>query len=128
MNKKKIRPHIITADTTHSVEEMFQNEVLRPVLKLQNQLLLHLFQQYLHKQKTPFARWTEAKQLEFIRQSIQRDQRFATLLLGTIIGHFTIEEWKIYQNHEADLRRRIRSLIIQRLQSQCAHFMTIKGQ
>ena len=40
--------------TQSSNEETFQNQVLRPILKLQNDLFLAVFENYIHKNKKDF--------------------------------------------------------------------------
>jgi hypothetical protein len=116
---KVLRPAIPVVNNQETrPQEVFQNTTLRPVLKLQNELLLSLFKHYAHKRKDVFFQMNAPKQLEYIDHSIRTDQKFKNLLLGTVIGHFTLAEWEIYQQYEPELRRRITDLIIQRLQSQ----------
>lgn len=116
---KALRPAIPVVNNQETrPEEIFQNNTLRPVLKLQNELLLTIFKQYAHKRKGVFFTLNPPKQLEYIDHSIRTDQKFKNLMLGTIIGHFTLQEWEEYLQHESELRRRITDLIIQRLQSQ----------
>jgi hypothetical protein len=43
-----------TISSQSSAEEFFQNETLRPVLKLQNDILLGVFSNYIAKSKTDF--------------------------------------------------------------------------
>lgn len=110
-------PHIIEENAT-SIAEQFQNNSLRPILKLQNQLLLNFFKQYIQKRKGVFYQLTSEKQQAYIQQSIQKDLALRNFLIGSICGFFTIEEWQIYQDHEGELRKRLLQLIITRLQSQ----------
>ncbi len=112
-----IRPTISTA-TTLSEEEQFQNITLRPILKFQNELILSLFENYIEKRKNVFHQLSLSKKENYIKDSLQKDTQLRQLLLGVVIGHFTLEEWKTYQNKESQLKKRIISLLIQRLQSQ----------
>ncbi len=107
----------LTADAEHSPGH-FLHATLRPVCKLQNELLLHLFRQYIHKTKDTFRQLSPAKRLEFIAHSIRRDQRFRSLLFGIVIGHFTEAEWRIFAAQEQELSRRLSELLIQRLSDQ----------
>ena len=52
----RIRPQIKKTQqfSTTSTEERFQNETLRPILKLQNPLLLAVFHNYIEKRKGVF--------------------------------------------------------------------------
>lgn len=96
----------------------FQNATLRPILKLQNGLLLQIFKHYLQKSKGSFFQLAPPKQLDFIANSIRSDLRFRNMLTGIIIGHFTEQEWEVFATHEQELTRRIADLLIQRLSDQ----------
>lgn len=96
----------------------FQNATLRPILKLQNAILLQIFKHYLQKTKGSFFQLPPPRQLEFISNSIRSDLRFRNMLTGTIIGHFTEKEWEVFAANEQELTRRIADLLIQRLSDQ----------
>ena len=57
----RIRPQIkkIQQFPTTSPDERFQNETIRPILKLQNPLLLVVFQHYIEKRKGVFYELVE---------------------------------------------------------------------
>ncbi len=101
----------------------FQNATLRPILKLQNALLLLIFRQYLQKSKGRFFQLTRRGQLEFIANSIRSDLRLRNLLTGVVIGHFTEAEWAVFATQEQELSRRIANLLIQRLSDQVEQFL-----
>lgn len=117
-NKTSIRPAIVTEKAAESVAEQFQNEVLRPILKLQNELLLAIVRHFLQERKVKFAGMSKQARLDWIAHSLRHDNRMRGLLLGTIIGHFTMEEWQIYQENEAEMRRRITEMMTKRVQDQ----------
>ncbi|MCC6727653.1 MAG: glyoxalase [Saprospiraceae bacterium] len=96
----------------------FQNATLRPILKLQNELLLQMFRHYLQKTKGSFFLLSAPKQLEFIANSIRSDLRFRNLLTGVVVGHFTETEMAVFIEQEQELSRRIADLLIQRLSDQ----------
>jgi len=96
----------------------FQNVTLRPILKLQNGLLMQIFKHYLQKTKGSFFQLSPPKQLEFIANSIRSDLRFRNMLTGIVIGHFTEKEWEVFATQEQELTRRIADLLIQRLSDQ----------
>ena len=110
-------PQLVDANATKSAEK-FQNSTLRPILKFQNDLLILLFRQYAFKRKNIFYNLSLNDKLNYIKSSIQKDQRFKNLLIGCIIGHFNAQEWKAFAAEENELTRRITTLIIQRLQHQ----------
>jgi hypothetical protein len=111
-----------TISSQSSAEEFFQNETLRPVLKLQNDLLLAVFSNYIVKSKTDFYHFTTDKKLQFIENSIQRDIKFRNSLKGMIIGLFTEDEFSRYIQNSSSLNKRMMAILIERLKSQVQLF------
>ncbi|MDG1685698.1 MAG: glyoxalase [Flavobacteriaceae bacterium] len=116
----RIRPQIKKHQTfeTMSDEERFQNCTLRPILKLQNPLLLASFVNYAIKHKGVFFDIPTDKQLAYIENALHKDQKFRNALKGMIIGQFTVEEYSIYTQNSSQLNKRMMSLVITRLQDQ----------
>ncbi|MCF8248247.1 MAG: hypothetical protein K9J37_23640 [Saprospiraceae bacterium] len=115
-----LRPDI-TANIEENPENSpghFQNATLRPILKVQNELLLQIFKHYLQKSKGSFFQLPAPKQLEFIGNSIRSDLRFRNMLTGTIIGHFTEQEWEVFAPQEQEITRRIADMLIKRFSDQ----------
>ncbi len=113
-----MRPIISTENTESSPYEQFQNQILRPILKQQNELLLSIYASYIQKRKDIFHTLKLPKKLIYIEESIRKDLRFKSFLQGIAVGHFSKEEYATYMEHEAELSRRLTDLIIQRVQSQ----------
>ena len=101
-----------------SKEELFQNEVLRPILKLQNDLFVASFINHLTKNKIDFNTYSIDKKLMIIENSIQKDIKFRNALKGMIIGLFTTEEYSIYIKNSSSLNKRMMGMLIERLKSQ----------
>ncbi len=99
-------------------EERFQNETLRPILKVQNDLFLAVFKNYLVKQKIDFISLSPEKKMMCIDQAIQRDIKFRNILKGIVIGFFTLEEFETYIQNSSNLNKRMMNLLIERLKSQ----------
>jgi len=116
---KEIRPSLplVIDEQNISKAERFQNLTLRPICKFQHELLKEIYLDYLVKRKGTFYKLDEKKKQEFIRHSVEKDLRFRSMLIGLIVGHFTSEEYKTYQEDEPELRKRLTNLITQRLQS-----------
>ena len=57
-------------------EEYFQNNTLRPILKLQNDLLIEVFKNYAVKQKNTFFELSPDKKEKYIENVIQKDIKF----------------------------------------------------
>ncbi|MBK8191875.1 MAG: hypothetical protein IPK76_01150 [Lewinellaceae bacterium] len=81
-------------------------------------MLIHLFQTHIRKRKNAYFQMSEPARLEWIADAVRSDQRFRNLLVGTIIGHFTVDELRTFEDNEAECLRRLVNLIIQRLQSE----------
>lgn len=113
-----IRPEISTEPNTESAAEQFQNETLRPILKMQNELLVEMYRHFLVKRKVKFSGMSIPQRSQWIADSVRKDNRLRGLLLGMIIGQFTEAELAQFIKLENELRRRITNLITQRLQSQ----------
>ncbi len=105
-----------------SAEEMFQNQTLRPILKLQNDLLITVFKNYITKSKTDFNQFSTDKKLKFIENSIQKDIKFRNLFKGIIIALFTDNEYQNYAPIASALNKRMMSMLIERLKSQVQLF------
>jgi len=116
----RIRPEIKKTQTFESmgIEERFQNETLRPILKLQNPLLIEVFQNYIQKRKGMFYELSVEKKFDYIESSLIKDQKFRNSVKGMLIGHFTVAEYKVYQQQSSSLNKRMMHLVIERLKDQ----------
>jgi hypothetical protein len=119
-----LRPSISSIQTDRIVnkEELFQNEILRPILKFQNDLLLEMYTVHINKHQHLFYSLTIPQRLSFIKESFQKDQLLKNLFLGVILGLMTQEEYQTYCTHEKELKRRLSAMLIQRLQDQVGKF------
>lgn len=119
-----IRPsldHIKNTDDPAS-EAYFQNEVLRPILKFQNDLFVQVLKNYFLKHKNTFYSLSLEKRLLYIENALQKDIKFRNVLKGIIIGQFTLEEYHSYRSKSAALNKRMMQMLIQRYQSQIQLF------
>ncbi len=115
-----IRPNIDTIDKSLKTKdvEAFQNNVLRPILKFQNDLLLQIFIDYTNQYKGGFFKLSDHEKLSYIQQALSTNQRLRSLILGTIVGLFAVEDFGYYKLNSSALNKRIITMTIQRLQSQ----------
>lgn len=121
----QMRPHIekIKSFENMSRQEVFQNKTLRPILKLQNQLLLEIFSDYIITRKGTFYNLNNLNRLDYIEKNITKDQKFQNSIKGIIIGHFTIDEYQIYNQDISSINKRIINLAIDRLKDQVEYFI-----
>jgi len=117
INLNHIRPIIPSAliYDTMSDDERFQNTTLRPVIKLQNELLIEVFKNYVYKHKNVFYELSLSKQLDYIENAIHKDMKFRNSLKGMVIGQFTIEEYAIYIKNSSALNKRMMDLVKERI-------------
>ncbi|MFH7015799.1 glyoxalase [Flavobacterium sp. FlaQc-47] len=111
-----------TVNAQSSSEELFQNQTIRPILKLQNDLFIAVFINYVNKNKADFYSYTVEKKIQTIENSIQKDIKFRNSLKGIIMGLFTIEEYDIYIQNSSSLNKRMMNLLVERLRSQVQLF------
>jgi hypothetical protein len=120
----KIRPELANAKITETMsdEEHFQNQTLRPIIKLQNMLLLSVFQNYIVKRKNSFYELNLEKRMTYITHAIQKDLKLRNSVKGMIVGHFTIEEYDNYIKNSSAINKRIMNMVIKRIQDQIQYF------
>lgn len=115
-----IRPSISESHFNNQMgfDEHFQNKTLRPVLKLQNYLLVEAFKNYANKHKGVFYDLSLEKKLQYIERAIQKDIKFRNSLKGMIIGQFTVEEYRDYITNSSALNKRMMHMVVERLKDQ----------
>ena len=99
-------------------QEDFQNSVLRPILKFQNELIIAVFQSYVATHKGHFATLSIDKKIAFIDNSMSKEVVLKNTLKGMIIGLFTSDEFLIYSNNSSHYNKRIMSMLSERIKSQ----------
>lgn len=115
----ELRPTIVSAKVTTgmSSDEIFQNTTLRPVIKLQNDLLLAAFKNYASKHKNVFYDLSIDKRLDYIENAIHKDMKFRNSLKGMVIGQFTLPEYERYIQNSSALNKRMMDLVKERIKS-----------
>lgn len=101
-----------------SKEEIFQNKTIRPILKLQNDLFIESFINYINKSKSDFYAFSTEKKMTFIDNAIHKDIKFRNALKGMVISMFTLEEFREYILDSSSLNKRMMNLLIERLKDQ----------
>ncbi|MDX1542311.1 MAG: glyoxalase [Christiangramia sp.] len=119
INLMELRPEIPSARITENMssDERFQNETLRPVAKLQDDLLVAAFRNYITKHKNAFYDLNLEKRLLYIENAIQKDIKFRNSLKGMIIGQFTLNEYETYIQNSSALNKRMMNIVKERLQA-----------
>lgn len=111
-----------TVTNQSSSDEVFQNEVLRPILKLQNDLFVASFANYVAKNKIDFSTFSIEKKMATIETALQKDIKYRNALKGMIIGLFTTDEYAQYIKNSSGLNKRMMGMLIERLKNQVQLF------
>ena len=109
-----LRPEVYTeADKAGSIES-FQNDVLRPILKFQHDLLMatslsNLVLNRCFKQETIEGKRTEIKQV------FAKNAHIKYQFIGMVTGMMTTDEFASYQLNKSEYDKRLTNMIVQRL-------------
>lgn len=116
-NLINLRPEIKAAKLNDlmSIDERFQNTTLRPVIKLQADLFIAVFKNYVAKHKNVFYDLSLEKRMDYIENAIHKDMKFRNSLKGMVIGVFTVDEYNLYIQNSSALNKRMMHLVKERL-------------
>ena len=106
------------ADAAASDVEAFLHRTLRPVLKLQNPLLLQLVARDVARRVPGFSGFAVDDQRDRLATTLRSDSRLKQGVLGMVYGAFTESELAFALDHLAEVRRRTFALLTERVLSQ----------
>jgi hypothetical protein len=111
------RPEIHSAIITDKMhdEEIFQNKVLRPIIKVKHEILIALFKNYIASNQRHWKELSDLRKINFIENAFNRDLAFRNVVLGVVIGQFTIDEYQQYIKIVRDSKKRINNIIKERM-------------
>lgn len=115
MNKERPVLEDLIKDNMSALE-LFQNQTLRPVIKMQHDLLIASFNTYKAKRKIDFSSLTDQKKRSKTKAVFVKDINYKNLTLGFIVGAFSLEEFAYYSLNASELNKRIIQIVIQRVQ------------
>ena len=115
---KSIRPKIEVDNTKSTELEIFQSVSLRPILKLQNEIIFALINNFLAEHKVVVKNLTDNKKIERIHDIFKNNIQQKQLLFGVVIGHFTHEEILFYNQNKKEVTKRIITMLLERVCSQ----------
>ena len=115
MNKERPVLEDLIKDNMSALE-LFQNQTLRPVIKMQHDLLIASFNTYKAKRKIDFSSLTDQKKRSKTKAVFVKYINYKNLTLGFIIGAFSLEEFAYYSLNASELNKRIIQIVIQRVQ------------
>lgn len=115
---KSIRPTIAVDNSKSTDWEVFQSISLRPILKLQNELIISLINNYLLENKIVVKNLTDAKKKERIDEIVKGNLQLKVMLLGVVIANFSKEELDFYYSNKKEVVKRIITMLLERISSQ----------
>ena len=117
-----LRPHVEgqpPAIPTPATVADFQQQVLRPLLKLQHALLLATVADFALDYRLPLGS-AETTLRPALAELLARNARLRATCIGLVVGLFTQEELAFYRPHRSELNRRLLDLAEQRVLSSLA--------
>ena len=114
---EKVRPKLPDAITEGELKEweLFQNMVLRPVIKMQHDLLIMRVKSHFISKRVLFNVMDNKKRTEAIIQAFQNDHNLKKEIQGMIIGQLTVLEFHQYLKIERSLNKRIVQMVRNRM-------------
>ncbi len=114
-----IRPILDHAtENDFSEIETFQNKTLRPLLKMQNDILFTIIEHDVFFKQTLAKANQSIDKLTIVKDYLNKRKELKTLILGAIIGQFTITEINTYHNNTKEYNKRIITMTAQRYYDQ----------
>ena len=115
---RQIRPRLDLDTSESRPVERFQNETLRPILKLLNPTILRLVAARLARYGVGFADMDRPDERDRLRNLLKKDSRLKQTLFGMVVGHLTADELETYLVHKGEIRRRTVPMLLARAQDQ----------
>ena len=113
-----LRP-VVATETTDAPGTVgaFLHATLRPVLKLQNDLLLGVVTDFVRDHHITLRPTDQQHQLT---ELLARNTKLRYTVVGLITGQLTAEEYAFYRQHRAELNRRLLEMAQRRVLDQAA--------
>ena len=114
---QKVRPKLPDALTEGELkeEELFQNMVLRPVIKMQHDVLILRVKSYFISKRVMFNVMDKKKRTLAIEQAFLGDNAFKKEIQGMILGQLETTEYQRYLQNERTMNKRIIQMVRNRM-------------
>jgi hypothetical protein len=110
-----LRPKIKTEFWNELELERFQNEVLRPILKFQNEIVLAFTVDDIKSTVKDFFEIRERNQIQHINSWFSQKQNFKTGIVCLVVALFNLDEMKLYTENKKEINKRINAMALQRV-------------
>ena len=118
-----LRP-VVPIETTDVADTVgaFLHATLRPVLKLQNDLLLAVVADFVRDHHISLRPTDQHHQLT---ELLGRNTKLRYTVVGLITGQFTTQEYAFYRQQRAELNRRLLEMALHRVLDQAGAVVTL---
>ena len=117
MAKKRPIVNIDNKPEIHLENELFQNEVLRPILKMQHEITLKLFSKNIDNLGIVWKDLKKNKKNQCVENQLSKNIQFKNLVIGVVAGQFNELEMDKYLLNSREYNKRILQMTIQRIVS-----------
>lgn len=115
---KKILPQIEGNKPTDLPNEAFQNDVLRPILKFQNEIIIQYFEHFIAESKIEFQKLKHSHKITQVHDLFKTNIQFKQFCLGFIVAYFSVTDFEFYVQNKKEVNKRIIAMLIERICSQ----------
>ena len=114
---EKVRPVLSDSLTEGDLkeEELFQNMVLRPIIKMQHDILILRVKSYFLSKRVVFNVMDKKKRTLAIEQTFLNDHPFKKEIQGIVIGQLSQDEFQQYLKFEKSVNKRIFQMVKNRM-------------
>jgi hypothetical protein len=98
----------------------FLHQTLRPLLKLQNDLLLAVAADFVRDHHIPLTTASPTDQERLLGELLTRNTKLRYTVIGLVTALFTTAELAFYRQHRPELNRRLLELATRRVQDQAS--------
>lgn len=114
---EKVRPILPNELTIGALkaEELFQNMVLRPIIKMQHDILVYRVKSYFASKKVVFHLMDKKKRVVALESAFKNDNPFKKEIQGMVIGQLNSEEFRQYLQTEKSFNKRIIQMVKNRM-------------
>ena len=116
-NKERPKINVVNRREVHLKSELFQNEALRPILKMQHDIILKIFHNHIDKSSIKWNQLNQIKKVKCVDDQLSKNVQIKHLIIGLIIAHLSELELDQYLRNAKEYNKRIIQMTKQRIQS-----------
>ncbi len=111
---QSIRPQLALENVDTKAIEQFQNETLRPILKLQHELTQFILKHHRNYKSLNSSKLEEKEYQQAIKTFIQTNVELKNQLIGAVVGLFMADELAFYITQRKEINKRIIQMQVNR--------------